>query len=177
MQMRPEIQISSIIKALSDVVMPAIDPANNLALEQSQLILGLLQLLRSQLPVQFRFDRDELRRLSVCASTLGAAASQAPAVRAAIDELSRSNAAAGLVLERCALDPAVLTASVRELRSAVGALVTAAAGTDEQDLQLWIEKIVLAMSKEQLLRDRTLMKAQGFEPDPAALPDLATLLL
>lgn len=176
MQMRPEIQIGSMIKALKDVVMPALDPANKLALEQSQLIVGMLKLLASQLPLQFRFDRDELARLAGCADALGATASADPGVRAAIAHLEARNTAARGVLERCGLDPAALLASVRELRAAVGGLVKAAADAGDLDAALRIEKAILAMSKEQLLRDRALMKQQGFEPDPAALPDIELLL-
>jgi hypothetical protein len=65
---------------------------------------------------------------------------------------------------------------VRELREAIGALVKAVAGTKDLAAQLGIERIVLAMSKDQLIRDRSFVKMQGWEPDPAAVPDIATLL-
>ncbi|MGQ0622999.1 MAG: hypothetical protein ACT4QA_24340, partial [Panacagrimonas sp.] len=63
MQLRSEIQLTSMLKAMKDVVIPAIDPANRLAIEQSQLIVGMLGLMQHQLPIQFKFDRDELGRL------------------------------------------------------------------------------------------------------------------
>jgi len=37
-----------------------------------------------------------------------------------------------------------------------------AAGTADLDTQLRVEKIILNMSKDQLLRDRSLMKMQGW---------------
>ncbi|MEH6758555.1 MAG: hypothetical protein V7676_13740 [Parasphingorhabdus sp.] len=70
MQLRPEIQIKTIIKAMVDVVMPTLQPDNQLAAEQSQLIVGILQLMEKQLPVQYLFDRDELTRLTETAKTL-----------------------------------------------------------------------------------------------------------
>ncbi len=39
-----------------------------------------------------------------------------------------------------------------------------------------IQQAVLAMSKEQLLRDRSMMLMQGWEPDPKAIPPLDELL-
>lgn len=176
MQMRPEIQITSVIKAVKDVLIPAIDPNNKLALEQAQLVIGLLSLLASQLPIQFRFDRDELARLLTTAESLGKVQTGNPVVTNAMDELAASRTAAASVFERCQLDPAELVASVRELREMVGTVISAVAGTDDIAAQLRVEKIILDMSKEQLLRDRSLVKPQGWEPDPAALPGIEQLL-
>ena len=176
MQMRPEVEIASVIKAMTDVVIPAIDPANKLAIEQSQLIIGLLSLLNTQLPLQFRFDRDELGRLLASVETLKAIHATDPGTRAALDKLSVSSANARTVLDRCTLDPAQLTQSVRDMRATMGSVVVAAAGTVDLDTQLLVEKIILDLSKDQLLRDRSLMKMQGWEADPAALPDIEDLL-
>ena len=63
MQMRPEIQIQSILKAMIDVVLPAVDPKNPLAQEQARLVMGMLTVMAGQLPRQYRFDCDELSRL------------------------------------------------------------------------------------------------------------------
>jgi hypothetical protein len=176
MQMRPEIQITSVIKAVKDVLIPAIDPNNKLAVEQAQLVIGLLSLLASQLPVQFRFDRDELERLLATAENLTNVPTVHPGIAAAIAELANSQAVATSVLDNCRVDPGELVRSVRDLRQKVGAVVSAAAATTDIASQLLVEKIVLDLSKEQLLRDRSLMKPQGWEPDPAALPAIAELL-
>ena len=176
MQMRPEIQITSVIKAVKDVLIPAIDPSNKLAIEQSQLIIGLLSLLASQLPVQFRFDRDELTRLLSTAESLGDIQASDKDSAGTMAKLATSRAAATKVLEGCQLDPVELVSSVRELREVVGSVISAINRTDNIEAQLRVEKIVLDMSKEQLLRDRSLMKLQGWEPDPAALPDIEKLL-
>ena len=70
MQMRPDPQIKSVIKAMNDVVLPAVDPQNKLAQEQVRLCMGLLGLMAKQLPLQFRFDCDELARLSAYSAEL-----------------------------------------------------------------------------------------------------------
>jgi hypothetical protein len=176
MQMRPEIQIASVIKAMKDVVIPAIDPQNKLAIEQSQLVIGLLSLLSVQLPLQYRFDRDELARLLDCARTLQGMDVNDLTGRTALDRLRSSGAAAAIVLEQCRVEPATLTSSVREMREAIGYLVKTVGATKDPSAQQNIERVVLSMSKEQLIRDRALVKMQGWEPDPAAVPDIADLL-
>ena len=60
MEMRPSFQIPALIKSLTDVVLPAVDPANKLAQEQGQLIVGMLHLIAQRLPLQYRYDRHEL---------------------------------------------------------------------------------------------------------------------
>lgn len=176
MQMRPEIQIKSIIKAIKDVVIPAIDPANQLAIEQSRLVIGMLTLMASQLPVQFRFDHDELARLVKAAESLQAIQASDKQFGDSARNLATCKARAATVLERCQADPSELTAAVREMRETIGQLVLAVTQTGTPEVQLKIERVILDLSKEQLLRDRSLMKLQGFEPDPAAIPEIASLL-
>ena len=60
MELRPAFQIPALIKSLTDVVLPAVDPANKLAQEQGQLIVGMLALIAQRLPLQYRYDRHEL---------------------------------------------------------------------------------------------------------------------
>lgn len=176
MQMRPQIQITSMIKAMTDVVMPAVDPNNKLAVEQSQLIVGMLSVMAHQLPVQFHFDRDELQRLVKTASSLQAVSVTEASVQQTLGNLGACSANAADVLDRCTFDPAALESTIRDMREAVGAVVQAVAATTDLDAQLSVEKIILGMSKEQLLRDRSLMLPQGWEPDPKAVPSIQTLL-
>jgi len=176
MQMRPEIQIASMIKAMTDVVIPALGSSNKLASEQAQLVVGMLSLMSSQLPMQFRFDRDELGRLIDTANTIGAQSSDDPATQSARDALAAQCAEAQTVLAGCQTDPARLESSVKAMRASLCALIDAF-GTDSVDpARESVEKAVFAMSRDQLLRDRALMKPQGWEADPAALPDIGSLV-
>jgi hypothetical protein len=176
MQMRPQVQLASMIKAMKDVVIPALDSKNDLAVQQAQLVVGLLNLMAHQLPLQFQFDRDELRRLIASARALSQLHSSDPAIEAAARQLVARSAQAASVLERCGLDPEALTAAVRDLREATGMLATAAeSGADPAALHA-VETAILDLSKQQLLRDRSLMLPQGWEPDPTAVPAIETLL-
>ena len=176
MQLRTEIQLSTMIRAMKDVVIPAVDAKNELAMQQAQLIVGMLNLMAHQLPLQFRFDRDELQRLIASAQGLSQLDSRDADIGAAAKQLQACGAAASAVLDRCATDPAELASAVRDMREAVGALMAASADGRDKAALAAVEKTVLDLSKEQLLRDRSLMLPQGWEPDPAAVPPLEKLL-
>ena len=176
MQLRTEIQLSAMIRAMKDVVIPAVDAKNELAMQQAQMVVGLLNLMSHQLPVQFRFDRDELQRLVASAQSLSKLKSQDPAIGEAAAQLQACSARATDVLERCATDPVELTTAVRDMREATSILMTATSGGQDKVALDAVEGVVLRLSKEQLLRDRSLMLPQGWEPDPTAVPEIEKLL-
>lgn len=176
MQMRPQIQLQAVIKALSDVVLPAIDPDNKLAIEQGKLSIGLLALLAQQLPVQFAFDGDELARLIATSGALATRAQGGAATRAAVAALNETTLAAGRTLDAARSSPADLEAAVRALRTATGTLITEVHRDGDAASQAAVQAEVLAMSKDQLLRERSMLLMQGWEPDPKAVPPLAELL-
>jgi len=176
MQLRPDIQITSMIKAMSDVILPAVDPNNKLAVEQSQLVIGMLSLMARQLPIQYRFDVDELGRLLDAARRMQAATTSAPAAASALTALSQAEKTGSEVLERCRLDPAELLGAIRALHSGLSGVVCALGGGDDTAAQVRAERVVLDMAKEQLIRDRAMLVMQGFERDPAAVPAIEKLL-
>jgi hypothetical protein len=176
MQMRPTVQIKSMVKAMTDVVLPAIDPANKLAQEQARLVIGMLGLMAQQLPLQFRFDRDELARLLELAAALKQAAGRSPALRTGVENMGQAAAAAAVTLEQAKVGPEQLEQSVRALRAVTSELVRAACSTADEPAMQQVQDAVLAVSKEQFLRDRSWVLAQGWEPDPAAIPGIHDLL-
>ncbi|MCK9285355.1 MAG: hypothetical protein M0P39_13860, partial [Rhodocyclaceae bacterium] len=60
MDLRPALQVQTVIKAMTDVVLPAVDPNNKLAQEQARLVIGMLHLVMQRQPLMYRYDRDEL---------------------------------------------------------------------------------------------------------------------
>ncbi|MES2681999.1 MAG: hypothetical protein V4650_00630 [Pseudomonadota bacterium] len=170
MQMRPDVQIQSMLKALNDVVLPALDPANKLAQEQARLVMGMLALMSQQLPLQFRFDCDELTRLIGFCRELEAAAG----VEATT--LSGRAAAASAVLARAKADPAEVQQAVKQLRAVTSEVVARAFSVSDTALQDRVQRLVLALAAEQNPRDRAWFAAQNWEPDPRALQPIETLL-
>lgn len=176
MQMRPQIQIQSILKALTDVVLPAVDANNKLAQEQTRLIMGTLGLMARQLPLQFRFDCDELALLIEFSHELQRLAQGGQETAAANAALASSTDSASSLLVRAQAGPDDIEKAVRDLRAATGAVVSSVYRDGEHAVQDRVQRTVLAVSKEQLLRDRSLLITQGWEPDPKAVPAIETLL-
>lgn len=176
MQLRSEIQLASMLKAMKDVVIPAIDPANRLAVEQAQLVTGMLGLMQHQLPLQYRFDRDELRRLVDLLHGLKVICELDPALEPLPGKYKGLITESRAVLNGSSVDPAQLYETVRRLREVVGEVVSFANAHADEPARRRIEREVLELSREQLLRDRALVALQGWEPDPAALPSIHSLL-
>lgn len=176
MQMRASLQIQSMLRALNDVVAPAVDPANGPAREQMQLTIGMLTLMAQQLPVQFRFDCDELARWLTVSHELRDRVHQGADTQASLAALARHADAAADTLERARATPDDVHQCVRELRAAIGELVTPAYHDGDADERKVIADIVLDASRQQLLRDRAWLLMQGWEPDPEAIPPIADLL-
>ena len=176
MQMRASIQIQSMLRALNDVVLPAVDPTNQPAQEQLQLTIGMLTLMAQQLPLQFRFDCDELARWLTVSHELRDRVQQCADTRASLAALARHTEAAAGTLERARATPDDVHQRVRELRATIGELVTLAYRDGDVDQRKVIADIVLDASHQQLLRDRALLLMQGWEPDPEAIPPIADLL-
>lgn len=168
MQMRPDIQIQSVIKALTDVVLPAIDSGNKLAQEQVRLVIGLLGVMGQQIPLQFRFDCDELRRLLEFAAALQGEGAEKSELAALVGH-GRD------VLDRAKADPSEVVEVVRGLRAATGAAITEAYRSKDEARVASVERLTLAMASEQVLRERSWFRAQAWEPADH-VPAIETLL-
>jgi hypothetical protein len=178
MQTRPDLQIKSILKAMNDVVLPAVDPNNKLAQEQARLCMGLLGLMARQLPLQFRFDCDELARLTAFSAELQRIAGGAGGThtRESVAALEQASAAASALLARAKVAPAEIEQAVRTLREGTGTVISSVFREGDDVVQDRVQKATLAMSREQLLRERAWVITQGWEPDPASVPPIEELL-
>lgn len=176
MQLRPANQIPSLIKALTEVVLPAIDPANTLAQEQARLVIGTLAAILPRLALEYRYDRDELQRSLALAQRLQAALPGAAGAATSLQELAASAAIGAAVMERARAEPAELQEAVRGLRSSVGALIQAVYAQDDSTARASVSTLVQDAAGEQLLRERAWLVGYGFEPDPALIPPIESLL-
>ncbi len=172
MEMRPQLQIQTVIKAMMEDVIPAMDQGNQLAMQSAQLTIGTLMLISQHLPLEYRYDCDELARLLATSKAL---ATQASGL-AATSELAAAGTVAADVLDRARAEPTEILDAIRRLRAATADTVRAVYAEGSDTAQATVEKTVLAMSKEQLLRDRSWLLMQGWEPNPALVPAIDTLL-
>lgn len=181
MELRPDFMLRAAAKAMTDVVLPALDPENKLAQEQGHLVLASLNLALQRLPQMYAFDCDALERSLGLAAELGQIAAQAGGdVADAAASLAQGAAGGAAVLARAKADPAELQAANLDLGERIGALVAAlyAAAPDAvpDAVLAQVGRAVVANAGEQLLRDRAWVAPQGWEPGAAALPDVDSLL-
>lgn len=176
MEMRPSFQIPALIKSLTDVVLPAVDPANKLAQEQGQLVVAMLHLMAQRLPLQYRYDRHELDCHLALADTLAVEAATIPEAADALQALVAAAAAGRALQARAGVEPSELEAANQALRAQVGALVTAASVTADATRLKAVNQAVMDHAKLQLLRERAWLVMQGWEGPVSGLPDAASLI-
>lgn len=176
MELRATFQIPTLIKAMTDVVLPALDPNNKLAQEQAQLIIGSLHLIAQRLPLQYRYDRHELDSFIELATQLQDLSGGSTELREAMAALDHSVASGREVLARAGAEPLELETANRVLRDALGRLVQAAAVLHDEPRRRSIETAVMAHAQELLLRERAWLAMQGWEGKDAGLPAVESLL-
>jgi hypothetical protein len=176
MELRPEFQLRTMIKTMTDTVLPAIDPQNKLALEQGHLIVAMLRFLAQRLPLALRYDRCELAAYVDLAERLGGQTDGGAETRRAAGDLDRIAARAAGLLERAGLDASELQDAACEMRASVGAFVQAAYEDGTPSCKAALRRAVLDSAKADLLRERSWVLPQGWEIDPAAVPPIESLL-
>jgi hypothetical protein len=176
MQLRPEFQIQTIIKAMIEDVMPALDSTNQLAVQSAQLTIGTLTMIAQHLPLQYRFDCVELGRLVGLAEALSGQASGGARTKEAVTALQKAGRAGSEVLDRARAEPGELLEAIRSLRDAASIVVRSVYSEGPEASQAAVGKTVLSMSQQQLLVDRSWLLMQGWEPDPGSIPAVETLL-
>jgi hypothetical protein len=161
------------MKALDEVVAPAVDAANPLAREQLKLVSRYIGFLRTRLQYQAGRDRFELRHYLALARrlsphVLAAAVPGAAVFHRAID-LGASR------VDRTEASTAELRAATAALSTAISMLVRSSAALGPEP-QRSIEIAVVAASKTLFDVQRAYYLPLGFEPDPALVPDIETAL-
>jgi hypothetical protein len=156
----PELRLRTMMRSLTEVILPSLDQNNALAQEQGRLLLGHLHALLLQQPHAQRVERVDARALENLGQRLidacaGGPITMAAAARVTAAITSGDHATLSHAIERLIVDSA-LDGSPAFLRTA--------------------EALVLADAKATSLRGRTWFKPMGFDADPDSLPDISTLL-
>ncbi len=176
MDLRAPLQLKSMIKSMSDVVLPAIDPGNRMAQEQAQLILGMMHLMALRLPLQFHYDLDELKRYLGLAQELlrqRAGGAQSDACQRA---LGQSSAHAADVLARAQAAPRDLESAVMDLRADISALVEALWQDGAPEARAPAARAVLAAATAQIERERAWFAPQGWDTDTSTWQSIESLI-
>lgn len=176
MELRATFQIPTLIKAMTDVVLPALDPNNKLAQEQGQLILGSLHLIAQRLPLQYRYDRHELSSFLALADQLEQVSDGAPELAASVSALRASSKLGREVLARAGAEPSELESANLAMRDSIGAIAQAGSALPDDARRKRIETAVMSHAKDMLLGERAWLAMQGWEGKNAPLPDVETLI-
>lgn len=169
MELRPEYLLPVIAKTLQDVVLPVLDEHQQVAQEQLKLAIGFLNIMAQNGPMQFAFDVDELRRLTVHAVALDAAVGGSSASQAVIDAAQKAGGAVGI-------DPADIVAATQQLRLGVSDLIEQGHAKGDKTLDATITRLVNEFSRIQLNRERAWVLSMGFENGQDAVPSIASQL-
>jgi hypothetical protein len=162
------------IKALDNVVLPAVDPADPLASEQLRLVSGFLKFFRERLSYWPKRHTFELKHYQSLGQDLLQDASRISAevekrLEGALEDARLLELDQGVELQRVR----EATAALSECISALARLAVAA----DPDLRRRIEVQIMSASKRWVDMQRSWFKSQGFEHRPGDLPELEEALV
>ena len=154
-----ELRIKTMIRALTEIIVPVVDPRNALAQEQAGLLVGHLHALLLH----------EGREKAMCDGE-----------RAALKDLSNA-------LVEVSDGGAITTAATSHLKAlpndvdtdtlshAIEALVIDAGIDGSETFKRACDSLVIQHAREENLRSRVWFNAMGFDHDPDSLPDIESL--
>ncbi|MDB5818141.1 MAG: hypothetical protein JWQ11_1781 [Rhizobacter sp.] len=166
--------IRAAIKALDEVVAPALDPANPLALEQLKLVSRFLGFLRSRLPYEHLRSSHELRHYLALARQLVEIAPNEGPVHARDALLGAIHEATPLISDPTC-SPVQLEAGTKRLSAALSTLVRDVAEAPPA-VRDSVERAVTHAARRLLDAQRAWFLPMGFEPDPARVPSMEEAL-
>jgi hypothetical protein len=162
-----DLQLQVAIKALTDAVMPAVDPANKMAMEQLGLAIATLGMVRARMPLARSATR---RALADAVDLAGEIAEAAPAQAQSLHggiEVARS------VLADPATETTDIASAVRSLNARICAAIDACA---EDSSARAVEAIVIRRSRATTDLGRAWCLPAGFEPYPDRVPSVESLV-
>jgi hypothetical protein len=154
-----ELRIKTMVRALTEIIIPAIDRDNSLAQEQAGLLIGHLHVLLQHEGREHLICEIERKGLKQLADDLLAASHGGEATSAAAARLK-------------ALPDDVDT---NTLSHAIEALIIDAGIDGSDTFKQTCDTLVIKHAREETRRARVWFKAIGFDHDPDALPDIDSL--
>lgn len=151
-------RLASVIRALTEVILPHLPADASLAQEQAQLAIGHLQILRLQLDSVHGFEAEEL------ADTRALAAELAEAIDGAGDTSAAADALSAVI----AGDGADVRGSLSGLNRAIERLVQAVSSDGSERARTRLMEIILRHERARVEKDRRWFLPYGFDTMEAA---------
>jgi hypothetical protein len=161
-----DVRITSLVRTLGDLVIPAIDPDNDLAREQAGLMLGHLSMLAEQLPHVAGYEALCLDDLRNVARGLAETASGG----------GETQTAARAVLDACNAEGAGAHAAYNQIGFALEDLIQAAAADGDAALRKAIGPAIVRHGLRQTRRERSWFAMTGIDTLRADLPAIPEMV-
>jgi hypothetical protein len=163
-------RLRSMMKAMQEVVLPAVDTQNAIAQEQAKLVIGSLNLILQQLDLAHRFEIVEAREKQAegreLATILEAHTPRHPvAIQSAADIAAQSS-----VIDDPLSALTALHASNQCLRGVIANLIQASEDSGDLALINRMSRRVISYGETQLIRERSWVATTGFDPPGATIP-------
>lgn len=147
-------RFASIIRSLTEVILPHLPPEASLAQEQVQLAVGHLHILRAQFDDTHAFEREELADNIALARALAAAIDGGARTQPALADLASAADSDGSINPRDQL---------RALNRAVEALVKAISADGSDQAKAALRTIILDHERTRVAKDRRWFLPFGFD--------------
>ena len=147
-------RLASVVRALTEVILPHLPPEASLAQEQVQLAIGHLQILRAQLDDMPAFEREELADAVAVASALGDGVTGGASTIAALASLDAAVKAA---------DGSDVRGQTSHINRAVDSLVKAVSVDGASGAKAALSSIILKHEKARVMKDRKWFLPFGFD--------------
>lgn len=166
--MNPDIdlRLQAVLKALSDVILPALPAEEHLARDQTRLVMGHLEIIHEQWQYALKFELENLALACELARELAALTVDGRLG----DDLSAALAAAAAVASS---DYQAVSDAHRALKAVIDSVLTA--GQADTALPPAMLAAVLRYNQRRAPRERIWHRAAGLDPDAAQLPSIAAL--
>jgi hypothetical protein len=163
-------RLSSMARALEEIILPALPHDQSLAVEQAQLMLGHLAVIREQLDISPAFEQAECNDLENLANALldtaqGGARTAASTLR--LRELTDAQRPS---------DAKALRDRTVSLSVAIEELIEASGIDGSTAFNDCSAELVIKSNDETTQRNRSFFRSMGFERGDVALPPIAELL-
>jgi hypothetical protein len=147
-------RIASVIRALSEVILPHLPPEASLAQEQTHLAIGQLQILRMQLDAIPAFEREELEDAKAIGAALANVLVGGKATDTALAELRTALTGA---------DGTDVRGQTNAINLAIDLLVRAVSSDGGDEAKAKLSEIILKYENVRAQKDRLWFMSFGFD--------------
>ena len=165
-----ELRLQTMVKAMADVILPALAPENALAREQAQLLMAQLGMIAKHWRKAAEYDALGRREIAALAERLRALAAGGAETRTAADAL------AALLRRREARPAGAVDEDRAAIANAIDTLIRASGIDGDEAFRRASSKAILEYSALQAWRDRVWFAGCGMDPERARLPEIDDML-